>query len=517
MIQIVWYKRDLRVDDHAPLAEAARHGPVLPLYVAEPSLWHAPDASARHWQFIQTSLTHLRARLAALGQPLIVRTGELPNVLNKLHNTLGPFTLWAHQETGNALTYARDLRVIDWCRTHSIAFHERRQHGVRRGVRHRHGWANAFEALMTATQATAPTALPPIPNLDPGPIPTATDLGLDPSAIGDKDQHGGSDAAHRLLHSFLHDRAAAYQRQMSKPLASRRSCSRLSPHFAFGTLSIRQAYQATQQRLQDLHALPPGQRGPWARALQAFTSRLYWNSHFIQKLETEPRLEHESLVPLADTLRPDVHPDRLAAFLTAETGYPLVDACLRCVQATGYLNFRMRALLVSFAAHDLWLPWQAFHDALARWWIDYEPGIHLSQLQMQSGTAGNRTLRLYNPTKQGQDHDADGTFTRMWLPELARVPDAFLFTPWLMPLAVQEQAGCRIGTDYPHPLVQHEAAARRARAAIAQLRRHPDYEPQRQAMLALHGDPNRRSEATPAQPPVPQPDQLSISLEEPSS
>jgi deoxyribodipyrimidine photo-lyase len=165
---------------------------------------------------------------------------------------------------------------------------------------------------------------------------------------------------------------------------------------------------------------------------------------------------------------------------------------MRSLAATGWLTFRMRAMIVSFAAYDLWLHWREFAHFLARQWLDYEPGIHYSQLQMQSATTGNETLRVYNPIKQGQDQDPHGVFVKRWIPELAGVPASFIHAPWLMPNAMQQHVGCHIGRDYPAPIVDHEAAVAHARACIAEVRRRPETRDEANAVRERHGSRTRR-------------------------
>ena len=135
----------------------------------------------------------------------------------------------------------------------------------------------------------------------------------------------------------------------------------------------------------------------------------------------------------------------------------------------------MRAMLVSFASYHLWLDWRLFRDWLACQFIDYEPGIHYSQIQMQSGLTGINTLRIYSPVKQGMDHDPEGIFIREWVPELAGIEGEAIHQPWLLPDQMQSKYQCRLGRDYPLPIVDHKEAVKFARAQFAILRQRDDY------------------------------------------
>lgn len=488
-MQIVWFKRDLRVQDHRVLALAAQQGAVLPLYVVEPGLWQQPDMSARQWAFLEESLTELRADLGACGQPLIVRTGDAVAVLAELYRAQKITALWSHEETGNGWTYERDKRVAAWCRERGLAWHELRNHGVQRRLATRNGWAKNWDRFMAEPLTKVP-ALAPVP-LDLGTIPAGRDLGLIPDACPER-QRGGRRSGQERLTSFLEVRGEGYRRAMSSPLTGASACSRLSPHLAWGTLSMREVAKATWARQRALQAAAPREAGQWKEALTSFNGRLHWHCHFIQKLEDEPRLEFENLHRGYDGIRPSA-PDltRLEPWARGETGLPFLDACMRSLRATGWLNFRMRAMVMATASYHLWLDWRATGPVLARMFTDYEPGIHWSQVQMQSGTTGINTVRIYNPVKQGLDQDPTGAFTRKWVPELAEIPDRHLQEPWKA-----ENAAQVLGRAYPAPIIDHLVAAKYARERIWGLRGNAAFRAEAAAVVQKHGSrksgiPNR--------------------------
>ncbi|MEO0884294.1 MAG: deoxyribodipyrimidine photo-lyase, partial [Pseudomonadota bacterium] len=463
-VQVVWFKRDLRIEDHRPLARAAMRGPVLPLFIVEPELWQQPDMSARQWAFVAESLATLRDDLGGLGQPLVVRVGDAVQIFERARQRFKDLTLWSHEETGNALTYARDLRMAEWARATGVEWIEERQAGVVRRLKSRNGWAKRWDRFMAEPVTDVPKSLAPLEALDPGPIPTAEDLGLKEDACPHR-QTGGRRAVEATLDSFLYVRGAPYRKAMSSPASGAEHCSRLSPHLAWGTMSMREIAQATWARQRQLKA--DGIKEGWRGAMSSFQGRLHWRDHFTQKLEDEPALEVRNLHPAYDGLRPS-EPDqaRLEAWCKGETGLPFVDACMRALQATGWMNFRMRAMLMAVASYHLWLDWRKPGEHLARLFTDYEPGIHWPQVQMQSGTTGINTARIYNPIKQGYDQDAGGDYVRRWVPELAGVPTDFIHEPWTW-----ENATTPLGKAYPFPIVDHLAAAKEARQKIWAVRK----------------------------------------------
>ena len=496
MLHVVWFKRDLRVHDHAPLALAAAEGAVLPLYVVEPRLWQQPDAAGRHWAFIHESLMELDAALRQRGQPLCVIVDEMLPALQRLYAQHGAFRLWSHEETGNLWTYARDRAIGKWMRDHGLTWTELPQNGVVRRLRSRDGWAQRWEARMREPRARAPTALSRVADgvpitLDLRPPGLATDL-------CPRRQAGGRRAGVETLRSFLAERGARYHREMSSPLTAFDSCSRLSAHLAWGTLSLREVVQATRARIAELRKTPADTHTLSIRALQAFVGRLHWHCHFMQKLEDEPELEIRNAHPGYDGLREQVFDEeRFAAWCTGHTGLPFVDACMRALIANGWINFRMRAMLMAVASYHLWLHWREPALHLARQFTDYEPGIHYPQAQMQSGTTGINTIRIYNPVKQGLDHDPDGVFIRHWVPELAAIPDGRVHQPWVLPTDVRTA----LGIVYPEPIVDPVAAAREARDRVWAVRRGTAFHDTADAIQQKHGSRRAGLPATTRKPP----------------
>lgn len=496
-VHLVWFKRDLRIHDHAPLSTAAKAGCVLPLYVLEPELWRQPDASPRQYAFLLESLSALNAALTNLGQALIVRIGGAVQVLAQLQTQCVIEAIYTHDECGNAWTYARDRAVFAWAKSQRIPVLSFRQFGVVRGLQERKAWARQWHELMHAPKALAPDSLTPL-SLISDALPDYLALNK-PRIMGlagmsmppgiEKQQLGGRVQALQTLHSFFDTRGERYTRQMSSPLSAASACSRLSPHLALGCMSLREVYQAANKRQQ--RYVEEG-RSVYARSLASFLSRLRWHCHFIQKLESEPELEFYNTNRGFDGLREsEIDLQRVARWARGETGWPLVDACMRSLNATGWLNFRMRAMLIATSSYQLWQHWREPGLHLARMFLDFEPGIHWSQVQMQSAVTGINIPRMYNPVKQSQEQDPDGVFIRRWLPELAGVPNALIHAPWLMHAQQQRQFGVQLDSDYPLPMLDHEAGARAAKAKLSAYWQRPEMAPLSAQVLKKHGSHKR--------------------------
>jgi len=477
---LVWFKRDLRCIDHAALSAAAALGPVRCIYVVEPLLWLQPDVALQHFEFIRESLIEVDAELRLQGGGLEIHYGELGEVLSTLWQEAPFASMHSHQETGNQFTYTRDQQVAAWCKDHQIPWTEYPQFGVVRGLKNRDAWQSAWEKHM---------ALPiqPLPKLcfwsghtmQAWPMPAPRHLQHNPP----QRQRGGRTQAESTFHSFLHARSMGYRGGISSPLSAPDACSHLSVYLTWGCISMREVVQSTRMQLKSI----PPQASRHRAGLTAFISRLYWHCHFIQKLESEPEIEWRNMHRGYDNLREaEFSQAHFDALKNARTGWPMVDACVTMLRETGWLNFRMRAMLVSTAAYPLWLHWRPVGEWLATQFLDYEPGIHWSQLQMQSGTTGINLTRVYNPIKQAQDHDTHGRFVRKWLPYMRQVPDTWLFEPWRMTPDVANNAGLQLGINIIAPIVDLSQATRSAKERLHGRRNQASVRVAKKAVIEKH-------------------------------
>ena len=242
--------------------------------------------SVRHWDFIAESLVELRENLKRCGQPLVVRTGDVVDVLDELR--AGGFIsgLWSHQETGNNWTYQRDLKVGAWCREHNIKWHEIQNHGVSRPSRSRNGWSKRWDGHM-GEEVAKPPNLPAV-NIDLGTIPTSSTMAITEGFCPVR-QSGGSSAAMNLLESFLSERGETYRTSMSSPLSAEIACSRLSPHISWGTISMRQVNLAAKSRQIALKNSQPGSM-VWRQSQNLSIADCIGTAILFRNLKTNPKL-----------------------------------------------------------------------------------------------------------------------------------------------------------------------------------------------------------------------------------
>lgn len=488
---VIWVKRDARLADNSCLAEAESLGlDALPFFCFEPSVLEASDFSEMHIQAQWQAINGLRQGLRQMGSDIVIAYGEVVDKLTKLYERIPFAYLFAHEEIGNNITFQRDQAVAKWCLDRGITYREFPQSSVRRGGVNRDKLQKMWQSRIANTQ---PLPIPRIRQTEELRLLAARTAfpKLAQFASNRLWQPVSEADAQATLTDFLTVRSKWYRGGISSPNTAFTAGSRLSVHLAWGTITARQVWHAVRSRLADLDPNDP-ESARWKQSLNAFLSRLHWRDHFTQRLESEPDLEFRSIHPsYRDT--PYENDERLhQAWRDGVTGYPMVDAVMRCLAATGFVNFRMRAMVVSFACHVLHLDWRLIHPHLARVFRDYDPGIHLNQLQMQAGVVGWNAIRVYNPAKQLADWDSSCKFVKAWLPELKELTAEQILKGELLP-------------KYPAQVVVFAERAKQMTDQLYAIRKSTEAKAATRAVFLTHGSRKKEQSFRPKRVKRPSP------------
>ncbi len=467
-INILWFKKDLRTIDNEALYEASKKHDVLPIFIIEKENWLQKSHSHRQWLFCKECLIDLKKDLTLMGQQLVIKIGDVIDIFQDLQDSFKIKGIYSHQETGDSYSYKRDLRVKKWVEENNIPWKEFLQFSVFRGDINRDNWTKLWLNFIDKEVKRNSFQLNPI-DIKGSEIPSDDFFDFKKDLCKGRLRGGRKEGIKRLDY-FLTNKLNSYSKDISSPETSFDSCSRLSPYISWGCISLREILA----KISHLRS----------RDSRTFKSRLIWHCHFIQKLETQPDIEYKELHPYFSNIR-TTNNNFLEAWSEGKTGYPFLDACMRSLNYNGWINFRMRAMLMSFASYNLWIPWQESGLVLAQKFVDYEPGIHWNQCQMQSGTTSINTNRIYNPVKQGYDHDPEGFFIKKWIPELYKMPDNFIHEPWLN--KDSEYYELIKTTCYAKPIVDIKATTKRARNFIHEITLKKGYREISKLIYQKHG------------------------------
>ena len=483
MKKILWFRHDLRIEDNLAFNTTCKDGEVLPIFIYDKNYWELETSSSYHLKFTQDSLEELNQNFKdQFNSKIHIFYGYTLKILDELINKYKFKQIYSNQIFRNQYTLDLDQKCKSLFKEKNVLWHQGQQFGIQLENRKRNFWSSQWNNFIdlnpVKAQINCKFLKVDTPSLDK--IKTKE---IDGTNI----QKGGRKQALSLLQSFLEQRSENYQKEMSSPVTGEVACSRLSPHITYGTISLREINFAITNAKKENMSFNK------VKSLRSFRSRLAWHCHFIQKIYDEPEIEWQNMNRAYDGLRENSFNEEYHhAWKIGLTGYPFVDACMRYLKTNGWINFRMRAMLVSFASYQLWLDWKKTSKHMAQLFTDYEPGIHYSQFQMQSGTTGINTIRIYNPIKQSTDQDPNGSFIKKWVPELQNVPDKLVHEPWKLTYLEQKDLDLEIGKHYPHPIVDHHSSSKIAKDKIWQIKKTDEAKFNAQKILQKHASAKAR-------------------------
>jgi deoxyribodipyrimidine photo-lyase len=474
---LVWFRRDLRVDDHAALHHAllsSRH--VYGVFVFDTDILSGLPSDDRRVHFIHASLVQLDERLRAMGGYLIVRHGRAADDIPALAEALDAESVFANHDY-EPQAIRRDRRVADTLRRAGRSLQTFKDQAIFEKdevltlaggpysvfTPYKNAWLKRLAADPDALRPweTAPHAAALAPAPDDHALPSLAQLGFSEPA-GPLPAPGMAGAA-ALLAAFM-ERLPRYDHERDFPALD--ATSRLSLHLRFGTLSVRGLVHMLRARI------GAGEGGP---GTPVWLSELIWREFYMMILARHPRVVTECFKPAFEALAWDEGSaaDALfAAWCEGRTGYPLVDAAMLQLNRTGFMHNRLRMVTASFLTKHLGIDWRRGEAYFALKLDDYELSSNNGgwQWAASTGCASQPWFRIFNPITQSRRFDADGAFIKVWLPQLGGLDGKAVHAPWLAKAGVLEQAGVVLGRDYPAPVVEHEAARERTLKRFKALR-----------------------------------------------
>lgn len=477
-MQILWFKqRNLRLQDSEPLffamKEFRRSGPVLPVFIHEPSIIRQPDMARQHQVFTRETLDELAADIRSIGGELAEYVGEALDVLASLHRKQRITKIWTHRETSQNVCFDRDRKVRAWARDQGIDLVEVEQDGIARGSQPKESFPDYFARAVQAElrdpmgkDLAERFAQLPVPSCNRDDIPAASgeDKPLRPK--------GGRRAAVELMNRFFTIPALqAYPKVLSSPNTAWDGCSRMSTYLAAGIVSDREIFQRVDSVVtQARHQMNDRDFEAFQGKARFYLDRMAWRRDYIQTFEYRPELEHTPMLDAFKGVREEVNEEFLERWKTGTTGFVYVDAAMRCLHATGWLNMRLRGTVVSFATMNLWQPNWPVAGYLARELADYHPAVHHVIHQLAAGMTSFSGLMVYDVVKQGVEHDRNGDFIRRWLPELADLPGSAVHEASMTAGHLSDIARAQGYEPYPAPIVDHKATGKLAKENIHAIR-----------------------------------------------
>ena len=458
---LMWFRYDLRLDDNEAFYMASKSKECIPIFILDTGFLNLNTTSDFHLNFLKESLNQLSLNLKNYNTNLFFYKGETIKVLKMLIEKHSIKKIFSNRIFKNIFYKNLDINIQEFLKSINVDWVQTNQFGIQLDNRVRGMWSKNWNDFISKPLSKNP--------LKTNFIRTEyNSLSNFLKTSKNEIQVGGENIALSLLNSFLNKRHINYSKKMSSPLTAEESCSRLSPHIAFGTISIKRIITNLNRVLQGSTAIDK-------RSLYAFKKRLAWHCHFIQKLYDEPKIEFSNLHPSYNGLREnEFNEEYFNRWKDGLTGFPFLDACMRYLNNKGWLNFRMRAMVVSFASYQLWLDWRVTSKYLARVFTDYEPGIHYSQIQMQSGTTGINSIRIYNVVKQSYDQDPKGVFIKKWVPELEKLPTYLVHEPWRINYLEENEYNFFLEKNYMKPIVDNQKKTKEAKDKIWKIKRSPE-------------------------------------------